>query len=191
MEYKKFMEQYKVLKNKEDFVKRHVTKTYVPYIDKLSNAIDIARNTTHVDVGGKQLYKKNTPGQYFFTIMRIVVLYTDIDLTNEEYVAVYDEFNKEDIISVIFDNIPEKEITEFKTLVEMCVNDIYENERDISSLLENKLEAINMVIGQIQEAFTDVIKQVDVQELIKNLPQRETVDEVPNVIKFNETKKDE
>ena len=188
MDDKKFVEQFKTLKNKEDLVRRHIKTYYVPYVEKLSNAIDIAKNTTHVEISGKQIYKKNTPSQYFFTIMRIIVLYTDIEFSNDEYIAAYDELNKNEIISMIFDNIPEKEITEFKTLVEMCVNDTYENERDISSLLENKLEAVNMVIGQIQEAFTDVLKQVDIQELMKNLPQKESVDEVPNVIKFNDTK---
>ena len=142
MEYTKFVQQYKVSKDKEAFVKKHITKTYVPYVEKISKASGIALSCTHAVLGQPELYKKDTPSQYFGTIMRLIEMYTDITFADSDVVKVFDTMAEQGIIDIILSSIPENEVTQFRSIVDMCVSDIYENERDISALIDTKLTSI-------------------------------------------------
>lgn len=168
MEYTNFVIQYNTAKDKEAFCKKHVTTKYVPYADKMSKASGIAYASTHSVPDQPQIYKKNTPALYFSTIIRLLSLYTDIEYDEKNVVDVYDKLSECGALNILLSAIPESEVTEFRALVDMYVSDIYESERDISSVIENKMEAIRLVANTVLEPFGDTLNKIDVNELVKD-----------------------
>lgn len=157
MDYTKFITGYKLNKDKDDFIKKHITKQYVPYATKLTLAQSIAKTCTHVTIDGKEVYKKNTPSQYFATVMQLITQYTDIQYDISIINQVYDALVESGAMQVLLSSIPESEVTEFRTLIDMCVSDIYENERDVTSFLETKIEAINLTVNQMLSSLNETI----------------------------------
>ena len=169
MDYIKFITQYKTAKDKETFCKKHIKTKYVSYVDKMSQAQGIAMASCHSIMEHPEVYKKNTPAQYFSTIMRLIDMYTDIEYKDEETVKVYDELAKNEILNILISSIPESEVSEFRALVDMAVSDIYENERDLTSFFETKLKALELTGEQITKSFNDVMSKIDLNKMKENI----------------------
>ena len=167
MDYIKVVAQYRTSKDKESFVKKHIKRYYVPYTEKLTEAIESSKRSTHIVVDEKEIYKKNTPMTRFLSMARIIALYTDIECEQDQVINMYDSLSKEGLMVQVLSSIPETEIGEFMSLVDMCVSDIYENEREISSILENKMEAISIVLSQVFSVFENTLSQPDVKEALE------------------------
>ena len=168
MDYTNFVAQFKTHKDKEQFVKKHITTEYVPYANKLAEATTIAKNSTHIVINDKEIYKKNTPIMYFWTMVRLVSLYTDIEYPQDKVMDLYDSLSKNGCMAMILSLIPESEMSEFRALVDMCVADIYENERDTISFFESKFEALNMVFGGIADTLKDTLNSDEVKQMLKD-----------------------
>lgn len=169
MEYKQFITGFKNSKDKEAYAKKHVKVSYVPYADKLTEAKKIADIATHVEINGKKVYKKNTPIQYYLTTVRILMLYTDITSEGND-IEMYDQLVSTDAITPLFSHIPESELAQFKAMIDMCVSDIYENERDLVSFLETKIEAIGLTTDTIIQSLSEVIsKNEETKEVGNNV----------------------
>ena len=166
MDYTKFISDYKLNKDKESFVKKHITKQYIPYATKLALAQSIAKTCTHVSINGKDIYKKDTPAQYFATVMHLITQYTDIQYDATIVPQVYDALMESGAMQVLLSSIPESEVTEFRTLIDMCVSDIYENERELSSFLETKFDAISLTIEQIMSSIQDTLSKLQENETL-------------------------
>lgn len=166
MNCKEFVTKFNMAKDKENFAKKHIIHSYIPYAEKLAEAKKIAELSTHITIGDKVIYKKNTPIQYFLKITRLIIRYTDVEFS-EDINKDYDILAEKGVLDVLLSQIPESEIAQFTTLVEMCVADIYENERDISSFFETKFESLGLTINQMFNSF------------------KETVDNLPENIKDN------
>ena len=177
MDYKQFIQGYKTNKEKEKYAEKHIARKYVPYSEKLSEALKIADISTHTEINDKMVYKKNTPNQYFFTTLRLVLMYSDITAENEDIVSMYDALSEIGALDTLLSLIPESEVTMFRALVEMCVNDIYENEHDTVSFLERKSDTISIVFNQIFDALAETLSTVDVEQIVKDkikeFPQKE------------------
>lgn len=168
MDYTKIITQYKTSKDKEGFIKKHLKKEYIPYAEKLSEALNIAKASTHIEIEGKNLYKKDTPMMRFLSMNKLISMYTDITFDDSNVVEMYDALSKEGLMPLLLSSIPETEVSEFMSLVDMCVNDIYENERELSTIIENKLEAINLVVSQIFSTFEEALSQTEVKEALED-----------------------
>lgn len=160
MDYTKFVSGYKTIKDKDGFIKKHMTKQYLPYANKLSIAKSIAKTCTHVKVDDKEIYKKDTPAQYFTTVMSLITQYTDIEIDANIVDKAYDALVECGAMQALLASIPESEVTEFRTLVDMCVADIFENERELASFLETKLDAINMATNQMLSSLGETLAQL-------------------------------
>lgn len=187
MNFIEFSQKFKISKDKESFVKKHIKRTYVPYAEKLAEAKKIAEVSTHIIVNqetGEQMYKKDTPIQYFLKTTRLLFLYTDIEIDNNDINKVYDTLAESGAFEYIFSSIPEGEITQFSSMIDMCVSDIYENERDLTSFFETKLTAFNLTFNEIVGAFQNTIG-----ELTANLPVPESseVSDTINQSTINDT----
>ena len=160
MDYTKFIAGYKTAKDAEEYTKKHIIKKYIPYATKLSIAKAIAQNCTHITIDDKTIYKKDTPAQYFTTIMQLIAQYTDIEFDGPIVAEVYDSLAEVGALNSLLCVIPESEVTELRALVDMCVSDIYDNERDLTSFFETKVEAINLSINQMLLSFSDTLAQL-------------------------------
>ena len=184
MDYTKFVSGYKTAKDKETYVKKHIIKQYLPYRIKLSIAHQIAENSTHIEINGKKVYKKDTPSQYFTTIMQLIAQYTDIEFDVKILDQTYDALMECGALQIILSVIPDSEVSEFRTLVEMYMSDIYENERDLTSFIERKLEAINLSTDQMLSSLKDMLGQIQEKEDNENNENYENIKKENNISEF-------
>lgn len=169
MDYIKVVAQYKTSKDKESFIKKHIKRSYIPYAEKLSEAIEIANRSTHMSVEDKVFYKKNTPIMRFMSMVRIIALYTDIECGQDKVVEMYDVLSKEGLMVQLLSSIPETEISEFMSLVDMSVSDIYENERDLSALLDSKMTALEFAMNTLLDSFQSTLENIDAKQLLNDI----------------------
>lgn len=154
---------YKDIKSVEDI---KITTDYIPYIQKVSECKNVADITSHKEVAGKKVFVADSTTRHLFYIMKLVSLYTDIEFEDNEFVNAYDELNRKNILYAIFDEngiIPSGELQEFKKIMEMVMEDMYENERSTTSILDNVKDAIGMVIGTMLEAAGNAVEESPVQ----------------------------
>lgn len=167
MDYTKIITQYKTSKDKEGFIKKHLKKEYIPYAEKLLEALNIAKASTHIEIEGKNLYKKDTPMMRFLSMNKLISMYTDITFDDSNVVEMYDALSKEGLMPLLLSSIPETEVSEFMSLVDMCVSDIYENERELSTIVENKLEAISIVANEFFTLIGDTLSKDEVKNALE------------------------
>ena len=165
MDYSIFVSEFKSTKDKEAYAKKHIVKQYLPYIKKLSIARTIANQSTHIERDGKEEYKKDTPLQYFLTIMKLIEQYSDIEIDGMIITEAYDSLMESGSISALISCIPESEVTEFRTLVDMCISDIYDNERDITSYFETKFSALSITLETMLSSLSETISQLQGKDL--------------------------
>ena len=160
MTVEKYIEEFNKSKDKKEYVEKHIINKYINYENKISECKKIIDNTSHKIINGKSVYWKNTPQQRLLFIIRLIVLYTDIELGNEESIlSNYNELNKNGVIIAIMSCIPELEYREFEMLLSMTEEDCYENEKSISSLLETKFEALGLSFGAMSDGLEEILKQ--------------------------------
>lgn len=151
---------YKDIKSIEDI---KITTDYIPYIQKVSECKNIADITSHKEIAGKKVFVADSTTRHLFYIMKLVSLYTDIEFDDNEFVNAYDELNRNMYLDFLFEQreengliipsaIPFTEIAEFKAIMDMVMDDMYENERSSGAILGNMKDAIAMVFESMLEA---------------------------------------
>lgn len=142
----------------EEFIKKHITTEYVDYITKVVYCKNIVKASCYIKDGDREFIEISSEKRYLFFVMRLIKLYTDIEIDDENVVSEFDKLNKIGAIDVLIAAIPEKEYTEFSTLLNMKMDDFRENEYSITALLYNlknsfslSEEIINSVIKEISE----------------------------------------
>lgn len=166
---------YKDIKSIEDI---KITTDYIPYIQKVSECKNIADITSHKEVAGKKVFVADSTTRHLFYIMKLVSLYTDIEFEDNELVDAYDELNKNSYLDILFGQvksdeagafsaIPLSELREFKSIMDMTMDDVYENERSTSAILGNMKDALSMVLGTMLEAAENATEENPVKIELK------------------------
>lgn len=185
MIYTEFIQKFKISKDKEAFVKKHIKRTYVPYAEKLAEAKKIADLSTHTtlttSLGTEIIYKKDTPVLYFLKTIRLINLYTDVEQGETSDInKFYDSLAEIGAFDALLSQISEGEITQFSAMIDMCVSDIYENERDLVSFLDTKFEAMKMILNSASEFLKDKLSESNIEALIKQYQTTTTEDTTKN-----------
>ena len=168
-----FCKQYKAQskghdKTFMDFLKKHIVVDYVPYIQKDAICAGLIKATCHIKDGDHEIIKINSANRYLFFTMKLVQLYTDIDIEEERIVEQYDELKKVGAIDMLvygipeskFECIPHAEYTEFSTLLNMKLGDFIDNEYNATALLYNIKQSFSLSEEVITSALEKVIKDV-------------------------------
>lgn len=150
--FEQFVIKYKVVKDKEKFIKEHIKDIHIPYSEKLVICQNIINNTSHIG----EVYKVNTPARNMFFNLTLIDRYTDIKIDFTNAVEIYNKFDELDFISLVMNHIPEKELIDFDTIYHMVINDEYENNRTIVSFLETKVKALEITLNSLIEVFESV-----------------------------------
>lgn len=154
-----FIEGYNQAKNKSTYVLGHVVNKYVNYEEKMAKCKKNVLLSMYKVINDKKVYFVNTPQQYLLYCLEIIASYTDIDMgTEEEVMKNFNEMNKINLIDIILSSVPETEIMEFKTILEMTVSDERENMRSLPSFIDTKLEAINLSADTVLSAIEEISK---------------------------------
>lgn len=126
---KDFYKKYKAFateKLKEQFFKTELhIKTYIPFLTKTVLADKIIKSTILDKDTGKICMKSDM--NYLLFCRTIIEEYTDLEIETEDFYDEYDLLNESGILDKIIQMIPEKEISEFKTICDMKKDDLIFN----------------------------------------------------------------
>ena len=172
MKITSFMTQYRFKKTdeeKEEMVKSHIKNEYVPFEKKADVAkaiVDATLYRDEVGINGEKhkVLHIDSVAKHMLTYMALVDLYTDIDRSKADG-KMLDEFNMlngSGVLDLIVKNIDQRELGEFKKILDMVCDDIvsneYENHAFIKQQVERFLELFNAVI-------TPILSQIDVNNI--------------------------
>lgn len=164
MTVKNFIKEY----NKDsECIAKHIKCTYIPYEQKIAicrKVIDTTYYTVIAD--GTKIYKPNSVTHKMFYILSLINEYTDIAINFDSALSDFNELEKNNLTELLLSNIPEVETKRFMNIMDMLLEDIMES-RSITSFLETKIEAFNLVLNSFFDTLQTVIGDEDAQsELI-------------------------
>lgn len=143
----------------EEFIQKHITTTYVDFMTKNVYCDGIIKASSMIKDGDKEFIKINSAARYVFFVMRLIQLYTDIELNNDDIISEYDKLNEVGAISVLMSAIPESEYAEFETILNMKLDDFMTNEYSITALLYNLKQSFNISEEIINSVLEDLKEQ--------------------------------
>lgn len=147
-----FIEKYNAVRDKSSFLKERIVTNYIPYLTKVAECKEIVEKTSYTNTQPK-MYLRDTPSKYILFILRLIILYTDIEISlgTENTIQDFDSINQLSyivhdknigVISGLITAISDKEYSEFNNVLKMVEEDLYENERSMSGFLETKFAAL-------------------------------------------------
>lgn len=159
MTVKEFVEKFINSTDKVKTCEKHVIKDkYIPYQEKIGTCISIVKNTNYAKVGEDMVYNRNTPAQYVQFAMTMINLYTDIDIDFSNILDCFNALDKYDAIDALMSAIPQNEFTKFRTLLDMVQDDEYENNRNMTSYIDNFLQPFKAIMNN--EALMNKIQEM-------------------------------
>lgn len=146
----------------EEYVTGHISKKYISYAEKCDIAKRIINATCYINSEkygmDKQIFNINSPARYMLFCLSVVDAYTDIIVDFDNAIKTFDTLAEYGCIDTLFYFIPEKEIDGISTVLDMCLSDVLENERNIVSTIDNIRLAIGMVANNFAKGFLEMIE---------------------------------
>lgn len=147
MTIKEFTEKYSAIATdrlKEDYLKDNLhIKTYLPFLTKVTLADKLAKVTT-LDKDTDNINLKSDVNYLLFCRM-IIEQYTDLQVETEGFYEEYDLLNESGLLDKIMQMIPEKEIKEFKMIVDMKKDDLLFNQSTPKAFINQQIERITNI----------------------------------------------
>ena len=141
-----FVKQIAMNKDKEGYVKKRIKTLYIPYEEKVATCENIINATSYIEI-----YKRNTPSRAVFFSLTLIDKYTDIDIDFKNVLKDYNILDENNLIELIIKSLPAKEVSSWRTLLEMIDDDLMVNERSLISFLSDKSEAAQIMIDSFLE----------------------------------------
>lgn len=144
-------------------------KKYVPFAQKTYEAQGLIRAS---NINSKGEVYLNSPKQYLNNVYALFYLYTDLEITPENWVETYDMLNERGLITLIVDMIPKNEQAEFEIISNMAYSDFMENEASLRSWLGRKLTSIENSLAQLVENMANRVNNLDwnhIQETVEKI----------------------
>lgn len=189
MKIKEFVEKYNGFNNdtlKDKFVKEIVKDEYIPYTKKVTVCESIVKNTTKRVVSDgkkdKEIFYLDSANRYLLFQMKLIQFYTDLEFS--EGVDAIKEFELLDqygLNDLIIAEIPEREYTNFKVILDMKTDDASVNENNFIQYIDTKLDAIRFVFDEVGDSILNIINSPELLEAIKSA-ENESKGKVDNII---------
>lgn len=145
------------------------THKYVDYLVKVKYVRDILAVSCFDESGN---IKIDSCKKYILYINTILTLYTKLDIP-ENFMSVYDELDKNELIKNILDVIPESELKTFNTILQMCQDDMFTNNYEMHSFINNNISELRSVIVEVAtpiiKTLDDKLKELTTEEILKNI----------------------
>lgn len=158
-----FIKEYNKVADKEMFLKSHIVNNYIDYEKKVALCNNIIDRSMYIQMDGKKIFRQNTPVRRELFLLTLLFEYTDIE-GGENVLYTFNELNKRGILLELVTNIPEAEYLEFNTLLDMMVDDVFANERDIVSYLDSKKNAIFTSMNRVENLLGTITEQFSNEE---------------------------
>ena len=169
MNITEFLQQYAEKQDKDRFVKKHVTTSYIPIEAKQLAASNIVKGSYYLD--GE--FHVNSVAKYMLTKITLFDLYTDIERSDGTILADFNALNEARFFDVLESAIDEKEIVEFYEILEMECEDAKTNEYELGGFIRRQVERFGNLLGT---ALVPILEQQNVQELLGDIKNK--LDEV-------------
>ena len=168
-----FIEKYKNIISdslKEKFVKDNLhIKTYVPYLTKITLADKLIKISTLDEETGNIKVKSDL--HYLLFCRMIIEQYTNLKVKTEGFFEEYDLLNESGVLDKIIQMIPEKEIAEFKMIIDMKQKDLMINLGTPQSFINQQIERISSIFGvtlkPVLEKISEQIENFDEKDIEK------------------------
>lgn len=172
----KFCEQYnksESTKVKELLMKEVIVNDYIDFQKKITICELIIKSSyfNKVNVGGVEQEKLhvNSPSKYMLYCLNLVNHYTNIKVDFRDSLNEFNMLNKCGVLYEIDKYIPERELKEFKMVLNMVESDVIQNEYEIHSFIGNQINRILDVASAITKPsfnhLKELIESVDVNAL--------------------------
>ena len=178
MKIKEFCERYNELSNpqlKDKFVKNSINVIhYIPVLRKDALADIIARRTVfeyenHVAEDGTTKtrstgnVKVNTFIGYIMFVRTVIEEYTDLEIDKDHFDTDYDALKTSGLLNVLMSGenslIPEDEIAELRTIIEMKKNDLLSTESSIDVFVKRQIDRFKDLGEATLTPLANVVKE--------------------------------
>ncbi len=164
-QYNKFTSE----KLKVDYLKSTIKiNTYVNYMSKVFYANQILKNSCYDE---KNNVKLDSCKKYLLYIYSIFILYTNINLHEDNLINEYDLLESNNLVDEIIKLIPDKEVHTFDTVLKMCQDDMMSNYYELHGYIDKKLKdfypEIATSIKPLLKSLDNFIQNIDEKQLIR------------------------
>lgn len=136
-----FVNGFKSANDKEKFVKKHITRTYVPYEEKVSRCQRIIDNSMYVNEESGRRFRPNTPLRYELFIITMVQCYTDIEYEYDNTLSGFNAMAECGADAYIMDAV-KNDVGIFQSVLDMMVDDVVDSERNYVDYIDTKIDVI-------------------------------------------------
>lgn len=179
---KEFCEKYNktnVEQLKKSLIEEIMNRHYVSYEMKITICEKIIESSYYKknDDGNTKKLHINSPAQYMLYYLWLVKQYTNIEINFENSLEEFNLLNECGLLDIITNNIPERELKEFRMILDMVENDVLQNEYEIHAFVSNQIERFGELTGYV---LKPVIEQLN--KTLENMDEN-TVDKIINKFK--------
>lgn len=178
---KDFCKKYIDAKNVETrgiLVKSIMCVDYIPYERKITICEKIIESTYYTkDANGIKKMHINSPAQYMLYCLNLVNEYTSIKVDFSASLEEFNLLNKNGLLDMITSFLHERELKEFRMILDMVKSDTMQNECEIHSFIRGQVERFGELIGTVIEP---VFEQLN--EAVKNMDEK-TINKLINKFK--------
>lgn len=176
MKIKEFVEKYNGFNNdtlKDKFVKEIVKDEYIPYTKKVTICESIVKNTTKRVVSDgkkdKEIFYLDSANRYLLFQMKLIQFYTDLEFSEGiDAIKEFELLDQYGLNDLIIAEIPEREYTNFKVILDMKTDDASINENNFIQYIDTKLDAVRLVFDEFGDSILNIINSPELLEAIKS-----------------------
>lgn len=161
-----FVEEFNKTQTKDKLIKSHIKTTYIPYEMKIALCDNIIKHSMYKEVNSKQVFVPNMPLQYMFVIRTVIEQYTDLEWSDTKNIM--PEFNlleQYDVVAYIFSKTTGeytevgKDYQKLKTILNMMIDDITDEERSLVPYIDTKLEAMSLMLNSLSDVINSFAEE--------------------------------
>ena len=186
MKIKEFVNKYNSFSTeslRDNFLKNNLKiKDYVSFLMKNTLAQKIVDVSTYMyedyikEDGTKGRRRTNTihvnsTVQYVLFCRVIIENYTNLEVETDGFYEEYDLLNESGLLDKIMQMIPEKEIKEFKMIVDMKKDDIIFNQSTPKTFINQQIERVSTILGvtlkPVLEKISEQIENMSEEDVEK------------------------
>ena len=165
MTLKNFVKQFDALNTREEkeaFVKEHIVRTYIPFIE-LNSAAERSVKASHVEPtkDGSEKFAPKTQVMRVFQGLDMIELFTDIkfDRIKDGVDKVYDELKSRGVMDIICDQFSVDEYEYWYSAYDDAVEDLKWKMTSTYALISDAVERIKNIAGTIGEQVEQALQQ--------------------------------
>lgn len=172
---REFVKKYNALtsdKLKEDLVKTIIKNKYVPYEVKVAICEKIVETVFYIktkDNSGIERRKMhiNSPAKYMLYCLNIIDNYTGLKVDFDNSLDEFNLLNSNGCIDIIFKYVSDREVNEFRKILEMVENDLMQNEYETHTFIRNQVERF----GELTSATLSPLLNILIEKM-ENLDEK-------------------